>query len=274
MSFAKADQLLELVTMMAARRAGITLADVEDRFAISHRTAQRMMRNVEARHPEIEIREDDDGTRRWLMRGGQLRDFLTLTAGELAALDLAMGHLAHAGQTIEAKSVRGLKEKIIALVPCTKAARLDTDHDALLEAQVFVARPGPRPHIDEALAETVAEALKACRIVEVAYQGAKDAEPRRRTLAPYGLLSGLRRYLVARPEDDPNGPVRTYRMDAIHRIRIHTGSRNLLRLFASEGPVCSNLLRSCFLNDDRSRLRRPGSRSTASCELPDDRCSR
>ena len=203
--------MLGLVTMMAARRAGITLADVEERFAISRRTAQRMMRNVEARHPEIEIREDDDGTRRWLMRGGQLRDFLTLTAGELAALDQAMGHLAHAGQRIEAKCLRGLKEKIIALVPSTKVARLDTDYDALLEAQGFVAGPGPRPQSDEDLAETVADTLKACRIVEVTYQGAKDAEPRRRTLAAYGLLSGLRRYLVARPEDDPTGPVRKAR---------------------------------------------------------------
>jgi predicted DNA-binding transcriptional regulator YafY len=32
---------------------------------------------------------------------------------------------------------------------------------------------------------------------------------------PYGLLTGSRRYLVARPEGDPTGPIRTYRMDAI-----------------------------------------------------------
>ena len=41
-------------------------------------------------------------------------------------------------------------------MPSTKASRLDTDYDALLEAQGFVARPGPRPHIDEDMAETLA----------------------------------------------------------------------------------------------------------------------
>lgn len=33
------------------------------------------------------------------------------------------------------------------------------------------------------------------------------------------MLSGLRRYLVGRPADDPDGPVRTYRMDSILEAR-------------------------------------------------------
>ena len=46
-------------------------------------------------------------------------------------------------------------------------------------------------------------AIKACRILEV-----DEPAPRMRRLAPYGLLTGLRRYLLARTEDDPTGPVR------------------------------------------------------------------
>jgi predicted DNA-binding transcriptional regulator YafY len=43
MSFAKAEQLLDLATMLRARRSGITLNDVENRFDCSRRTAQRML---------------------------------------------------------------------------------------------------------------------------------------------------------------------------------------------------------------------------------------
>ena len=53
MSFAKAEQLLDLATMLRARRSAITLNDVENRFGCSRRTAQRMMRQLEARFPDL-----------------------------------------------------------------------------------------------------------------------------------------------------------------------------------------------------------------------------
>jgi predicted DNA-binding transcriptional regulator YafY len=43
-SFWKAEQLLALATLAAARHAGVTLDDVIERFSVSKRTAQRMMR--------------------------------------------------------------------------------------------------------------------------------------------------------------------------------------------------------------------------------------
>jgi predicted DNA-binding transcriptional regulator YafY len=216
MSFAKAEQLLDLATMLRAHRSGITLGHVEDRFGWSRRTAQRMMRQLEARFPDVRAEMDDDGCKRWRMRAtGALKDFLSLRADELAALDFAVADLAREGQAREARLLEELKAKILALVPGPTATRLAPDHDALLEAQGFVARPGPRPLVDEALSETIADAVKACIVLEIDYQARTDPAPRLRAIAPYGLLAGARRYLVGRPEGDDAGPVRTYRMDQI-----------------------------------------------------------
>ena len=44
MSFWKAEQLLELATFAAARHAGVSLDEVTERFSVSKRTAQRMLR--------------------------------------------------------------------------------------------------------------------------------------------------------------------------------------------------------------------------------------
>src|SRR5215213_8143809 len=74
MSFAKAEQLLDLATMLRARRSGITLNDVENRFGCSRRTAQRMMRQLEARFPDVDAETDDDGYKRWRMPTGALKD--------------------------------------------------------------------------------------------------------------------------------------------------------------------------------------------------------
>src|SRR5262245_20836959 len=209
-SFGKAEQLLALATLVAARHAGVTIDDVIERFSVSKRTAQRMLRALEAQFPDTSTSTDGDGRKRWHLPSGALRDLMSLSPEELAALDIAVETLKRSGLSIEADDLLGLREKILALVPRSKAARLETDHEALLEAQGLAARPGPRQRIDRKIAAAIAEAIKACRILEVEYQSRGDTAPRLRRLAPYGLLTGLRRYLLARPEDDPAGPVRLY----------------------------------------------------------------
>lgn len=80
MSFEKAQQLLELATFVAARRLGVTLNDVGERFGISRRTAQRIMHALEAHFPDTESAFDEDGHKRWRLQTGALRDLLTLTS--------------------------------------------------------------------------------------------------------------------------------------------------------------------------------------------------
>jgi predicted DNA-binding transcriptional regulator YafY len=90
MSFEKAQQLLELATFVASHRAGVTLDDVGERFGISKRTSQRILHALEAQFPDTESGFDEDGHKRWRLQTGALRDLLTLTSDELAALDLAI----------------------------------------------------------------------------------------------------------------------------------------------------------------------------------------
>ena len=221
MSFAKAEQLLDLATMVSARKQGVTLDEVCEKFEISLRTAQRMLHTLESRFPEVDTVSGDDGRKRWRMPGGTVRDLVHITADELASLDLGVAHLKRGGLHVEAKAVEALREKIIAMIPRQRIARLETDYDAILEAQGFVARSGPRPKINEEIAGLIAEAIKACRYVEIVYKAYGDASPKSRKLAPYGLLSGLRRYLVALdPQSRRQGAIKTYRMDAISSVKV------------------------------------------------------
>ena len=85
----------------------MTLAEVEQRFGCSRRTAQRMMRNLEIRFGDVDSLQDEDGLKRWRMRGGGLREFLSLDADELAALDMATAQLLRDGQEREARGGGG-----------------------------------------------------------------------------------------------------------------------------------------------------------------------
>jgi len=220
LSFYKAEQLMELATLMAARHRGVTLDHVTERFSCSRRTAQRMLRTLERQFPDTAQIDDEDGRRRWRLPSGALRELLTLTPEELAALDIAIVAVRRSGLQVEAAELSGLREKILALVPRSKVARLATDHEVLLEAQGLAARPGPRQRIDRKIAAVVAEAIKAPRFLEIVYQSRADEEPRLRRVAPYGLLTGLRRYLVGKPAEDSEGVPRLYVFENIRSAEI------------------------------------------------------
>ncbi len=215
MSFEKAQQLLELATFVAGRRAGVTLDDVGERFGFSRRTAQRIMHALEAQFPDTESGFDEEGHKRWRLQTGALRDLLTLTSDELAALDLSIETLERNAQGIEATELRRLREKILALVPRSKIARLETDHEALLEAQGLAARPGPSARIAPQIALTISTALKSSERLKIVYHSRGSAEPTARVVEPYGVLIGVRRYLVAKPKADTEGPLRYYLTERI-----------------------------------------------------------
>jgi hypothetical protein len=54
---------------------------------------------------------------------------MTLEAEKLAALDLAIAKFGNDGHSIEKKSLIGLRDKMMALVPRNKALRLEADHE-------------------------------------------------------------------------------------------------------------------------------------------------
>src|SRR5690606_7955619 len=127
MSFWKAEQLLSLATLSASRLSGVALDDVVERFSVSKRTAQRMLRALENQFPETNVRVDPDGRKRWRLEAAAMRDLISVTPEELVALDVAIALLTRSGSPVEAEDLKKLLEKILALVPRGKAVRLETD---------------------------------------------------------------------------------------------------------------------------------------------------
>jgi predicted DNA-binding transcriptional regulator YafY len=219
-SYWKAKELIELATLAMGRYVGVTLDDVRMHFDVSKRTAQRMLHALEDVFPDAVTSKDAEGRKRWRLPPGALKELLTLSAEELAALGLGVESLSRSGLAVEAEHLQRLREKVLALVPIDRRKRLEPDLEALLEAQGLAARPGPREHIDPGIIAAIAEAIKACHLLDVEYRARGESEPRPRRLAPYGLLTGLRRYLVARSARDLTGPTRLYIVESITAAKV------------------------------------------------------
>lgn len=214
-------QMLIRMAIMAARRQGITLADIETEFGRSYRTAQRLAALLQATFPAIDRDIDDDGrTVRLRLPHSAIQALLFPTADELVALTAAIDHLRDTELDLEADHLRSLDHKFRALIPAGTSRKLAPDEDALLEALGHAARPGPRPAAKAEVNSAIAEALKGPNLLQIIYRGRKDIAPKERIVAPFGLLLGIRRYLVARDTAKSSGNLRHYRVDDIQHAEV------------------------------------------------------
>ena len=218
MSFAKAVDLIRLAMMSTGRR-GVCLADVEAEFGVVRRTAQRMIAALQEIFPAAERRIGEEGRHYWTLPARVIAPLLSPSADELAAMTAAITELERTGMASEAGLLRGLSQKVRALVPPEKGTRLAVDEEALLEAMGFAARPGPRPTMNSQVDQAISHALKGPFHLQIDYRSRGEKTPSLRTVAPYGLLLGVRRYLVGIDIARADGRLRHYRVEDISRAQ-------------------------------------------------------
>ncbi|MCE6953109.1 WYL domain-containing protein [Cereibacter sphaeroides] len=225
MSFAKATDLLRLAEMAASRHFGVGLQEIEAEFEVDRRTAQRMTRALEDCFPNVETRTDDQRRKFWKLKGEDARLMLArgIRDSELAAVEMAIRRAEREGEVLEAAALRSLRDRLLSGMPGPHARRAEADAEAVLEAHGFASRPGPRVRSDPHVLSIIAEALKGPHLVTITYAGGRDEAPRERRLEPYGLLLGIRRYLVAR-EQGGDGRFRHFRMDRVLGARLEAPS--------------------------------------------------
>ncbi|MFO1235533.1 MAG: WYL domain-containing protein [Alphaproteobacteria bacterium] len=160
-----------------------------------------MLHRMEEVFPTLRTRTDPEGRKRWVLATARCATWMTLTPEELAALDVAA---ALARRTERrgggADPAQGQDPGAGAARP---ASRLETDHEALLDAQGFVARPGPRPKATQGRRgrrRRRSRPAASSRSNTVCDAGRRPC----RASCPGGLLAGIRRYLVVRSVNRPH----------------------------------------------------------------------
>lgn len=196
MRFAKAEELLKLAFTMQASIEGVTLEDIKEMFSVTRRTAMRMRDAVARVFPQMEESVGENHIKRWHIPASVTNRHINLLPDELASLDVAIKKFYGDGMPLHADHLNGLATKIKSLQRADNSRKVETDLEALIEAEGLAARPGPRPKIVFEHMHTLREAIKACHIVELQYRpkNKKSAEPKR--VCPYGFLYGHRHYLV------------------------------------------------------------------------------
>ena len=196
MSFAKAMDLVALAQMAAARRRGVSLADICEKFGVSHRTAQRMTHALEASFANVTSDDGPDLRRRWQITGTQ--DLARLRPRQetaLEALEIAARSAREDGRLRHARALEETLDWISATLDPRASLRAEVDAEAVLASIGQVARPGPKVELLPGVMDEIIEALRGPFRLRIVYN-TPDAPAR--IVEPHGVLMGPRPYLVAR----------------------------------------------------------------------------
>lgn len=197
MRFEKAEQLLQLAEMMQGSSEGVGLADIQEQFDVGRRTAERMRDAVMRIFPNVEEHVQDDKTKRWRLRPGSLKHLAHLNADDLSELKTAIDQLHRENLPVQADNLERLWLKLKGMVRPESASRIETDLEALLEAEGYATRPGPRPKIEPKVLYLLREAIKGAQKVLITYRSRIKGDLKERVICPYGFLYGVRHYLIA-----------------------------------------------------------------------------
>ncbi|MDM9628428.1 WYL domain-containing protein [Rhizobium sp. S152] len=195
MSMSKAQDLIRLARLAAARRTGISLEEICSEFDVSHRTAQRMTEALENVFTGVTQQDGTDRRRRWRVGDPMLDRLRPREETAIEALEIA-GRAAKAeGRGRHAKALSDLQEGLLSRLAPRDALRTEADAEAVLTGMGSVTKPGPRVNLKPAVLDAIIEALRGPFRLRLQYGEPGTPE---RVIEPYGLLLGHRSYLVAR----------------------------------------------------------------------------
>ncbi len=215
----KAAMVIDLARRLAASAEGLTLDEMARDMRVSRRTAERMRDAVFMLFPTVE-EVSDPPSKRWRIRGGLSAFEQAPTSTEMLELSKAATALRAAGEPARAAALEGLERKLKAAMRSTTLNRMAPDLEALVRAETIAVQAGPRPSADEGLLTAIRGAVLAQQPLGFTYSR-PGAEPRRRSVAPCGVMFGRANYLVA--ADRETGRIQTFRLDRMSSVAPQEG---------------------------------------------------
>ena len=218
MPYERVKDIVRLAARLQAAHGGLTLLDIQDDFAVSRSTAERMRGAVSEVFGGLERVDTGDAMHHWRLRSDAVRRLVAISPEELAEVESAASALARAGLEERAATLREFATKVRATLRTESLARIESELEALVQAEGLAMRAGPRPRLDTGLLSALREAVTTRRMVEFRYFAQATGLHSRQRVRPLGLLYGNRAFLVA--SSDWREEPRLWRLANVSELRI------------------------------------------------------
>ncbi|NAZ38365.1 YafY family protein [Rubellimicrobium sp. CFH 75288] len=199
MRYSRQEDLLRLAVMMQGSAEGVSIADIEQTFGVSRRTAERMRDAVLRAFPQLEERPGVNGQKYWRFPPGALGKMVEPTVDELTAGHRAASIARREGDLDTAETLERLLSKVQAMFRDDRRRRIAADLEAQLMADGVAFRPGPRERIAPEILRKLRDAILAGVMISADHRARGSGKLSRNTrLGPIAMLFGEgRQYLLA-----------------------------------------------------------------------------
>lgn len=238
--YGKYINLLNLVYEMQSSNDGISYEDIQKKFDVSRRTAERMIKAIIESNSDVEIIQKRP--KRWRIKKAIAAP--SPTAEHLAVLDTAAKMFKRQGMNEHHNSAVELSTTLKTNMEHGNLTRVDADLETLTSSEVFSYRPGPRQILERGVIERLHGAIKGFNEVSFDYTSASGNTKRWFHAHPYGFLHGnnTRSYLLALVDIPKFGGLVPFTLTNISSLEVYP---DLIFERKPEHSV-ENYLKDCF----------------------------
>lgn len=192
--YSRISDILDLAIFMSSKIQGVTIKDIEARYNVSRRTAERMRDSLTCIFPSVDEIETDDLQKHWGFTNYSISQLISFTPKELANIEQCERRTTNKemkeelGKTVE--KMKSLNRK--------NSAAIENNIELYMQTEGYVVRQMPQYKISLDILEVIRDAVQKSKVVTGIYHDKK------RTLEPLGMIYGEKIYLVAREKAKGN----------------------------------------------------------------------
>lgn len=193
--YSRVSDILDLAIFMSSKLDGVTIKDIEERYHVSRRTAERMRDSLTCIFPSVDKIETDDTQKHWGFINYSISNLITFTPKELANIE----------QCQRRTTNKEMKEELGKTVEKIKAfnrkheTSVENNIELYMQTEGYAVRQMPQYKIGLDILEVIRDAVQHSKVVTGVYHDKK------RTIEPLGMIYGEKIYLVAREKAKGDG---------------------------------------------------------------------
>ncbi len=193
--YSRVSDIIDLIIFMLSKLNGVSLNDIQERFNVSRRTAERMRDSVLLILPQVDEIETDERCKRWGFINYTLNELVSFSNKDVAFLEKLKTNC----DKLSEKELEEILVKIKALRYKGASQINESNVELLLQSEGYAVRQMQNYKVDLSVVSVIRQAIKESKKIKVEY---KD---KTRVLEPLGLIYGEKVPLIAREDAKGNG---------------------------------------------------------------------
>ncbi|MBQ8636018.1 WYL domain-containing protein [bacterium] len=186
--YSRVSDIIDLIIFMQSKLNGVSILDIQERFDVSRRTAERMRDSVLNIMPSVDEIETNEKIKRWGFINHSLTEVINFSNDEIVILENLKKN---ANKTLKS-DIGKIVAKLKAFSSKNNKVDIEKEIEYLMHFEGCAVKQMPKYKVDLEMVSNIREAVKNNLKITAKYNN------KNRILSPLGLIYGEKTYLLAR----------------------------------------------------------------------------